>query len=52
MLVERADVPPVFVEVVEVAVLVVLDDLVELVLLDEVAILVFASSLAGDLLTS
>jgi hypothetical protein len=50
VLVERADVPPVFVE--EAAVVVVLDDLVELVLLDEVAILVFASSLAGDLLTS
>ena len=53
VLVERAEVPPVFVE--EVAVLVVLDDLVELVELDVlvlVDVLVFASSLAGDLFTS
>jgi len=62
VLVERAEVPPVLVE--EVAVLVVLDDLVELVVLEEledlvvlavlvlVDVLVFASSLAGDLFTS
>lgn len=65
VLVERAEVPPVFVE--EVAVVVELDDLVELVVLEElddlvvlveldvlvlVDVLVFASSLAGDLFTS
>ena len=65
VLVERAEVPPVFVE--EAAVVVVLDDLVELVVLEElddlvvlveldvlvlVDVLVFASSLAGDLFTS
>ena len=65
VLVERAEVPPVLVE--EAAVVVVLDDLVELVVLEElddlvvlveldvlvlVDVLVFASSLAGDLFTS
>ena len=65
VLVERAEVPPVL--VVEAAVVVELEDLVELVVLEElddlvvlveldvlvlVDVLVFASSLAGDLFTS
>jgi hypothetical protein len=52
VLLERAEVPPVL--VVEAAVVVVLDDLVELELeeLVLVDVLVFASSLAGDLFTS
>ena len=59
VLVERAEVPPVL--VVEAAVVVELEDLVELVVLEELddlvvlavlVVLVFASSLAGDLFTS